>query len=108
MKSILTSLAALLLAAAPAFAADDYKVDPVHSTVLFRVGHANIGQYWGRFNDPTGTFTLDDADPTKSRSTSRSRSPTSTRTTLSGMGTSRTRTSSTRSSSRRSRSRARP
>jgi polyisoprenoid-binding protein YceI len=62
----LSALVALVLSAAPAFAADDYKVDPVHSTVLFRIHHANVGQYWGRFNDPSGTFTLDEADLSKS------------------------------------------
>jgi polyisoprenoid-binding protein YceI len=62
----LSALFALVLWAVPALAADDYKVDPVHSTVLFRVHHANVGQYWGRFNDPAGTFTLDEADVAKS------------------------------------------
>lgn len=46
--------------------ADNYKIDPVHSTVLFRAHHANVGYVWGRFNDPAGTFALDDADPSKS------------------------------------------
>jgi len=46
--------------------AQAHKVDPVHSFVVFRIGHANIGYVWGRFNDPAGSFTLDDADPAKS------------------------------------------
>ncbi len=51
----------------PALAApESYKVDPVHSTSAFRIKHANIAPFWGRFNEPTGTFTLDEADPTKS------------------------------------------
>jgi polyisoprenoid-binding protein YceI len=66
MKTILASLVALVLVAATQARAETYKVDPVHSTVLFRIAHANVGQFWGRFNDPAGTFTLDEADVTKS------------------------------------------
>lgn len=58
---------ALLLAAAPAArAAESYKVDPVHSSAVFRVRHANVGYVWGRFNDPGGSFVLDESDPAKS------------------------------------------
>jgi polyisoprenoid-binding protein YceI len=55
-----------LVAAVPARAAETYKADPVHSSAVFRVKHANAGYVWGRFNDPAGTFVLDEADPTKS------------------------------------------
>lgn len=41
-----------------------FAVDDVHSTALFRVLHAGAGQFWGRFNDISGTFTLSD-DPAK-------------------------------------------
>jgi polyisoprenoid-binding protein YceI len=47
-------------------AADNYKLDPVHSTVVFRIKHSNASYFWGRFNAPNGTFSLDEADPTKS------------------------------------------
>jgi polyisoprenoid-binding protein YceI len=58
---------ALAMIASPAvFAADNYKVDPVHSTSVFRIKHANIAWFWGRFTEPTGSFTLDEADPSKS------------------------------------------
>ena len=52
--------------ATPALAADNYKVDPVHSTSAFRIIHAGAAPFWGRFNEPTGTFMLDESDPTKS------------------------------------------
>ena len=52
--------------AAPARAAEAYKVDPVHSSSVFRIKHANAAYFWGRFNEPAGAFTLDEADPTKS------------------------------------------
>jgi len=46
--------------------AQSYKADPVHSSAVFRLKHANVSYFWGRFTAPTGTFTLDEADPTKS------------------------------------------
>jgi polyisoprenoid-binding protein YceI len=68
MKSL---AAAGVLSAALAFAAqpgpvETYKVDPVHSSVVFRAKHAGASYVWGRFNDPSGTFVLDRADPTRS------------------------------------------
>src|SRR5688572_19498127 len=62
-------LAAFVLAAAPAFAAETYDADPVHSSSAFRLKHAGTAYFWGRFNEPTGSFTLDEADPTKSKFT---------------------------------------
>lgn len=47
-------------------AADTYTVDPVHSSLIFRIKHANVGYFYGRINDPAGTFTLDAADASKS------------------------------------------
>src|SRR3954463_2260770 len=49
-----------------AAATETYKADPVHSTSVFRIKHANAAYFWGRFNEPAGTFTIDDADVTKS------------------------------------------
>jgi polyisoprenoid-binding protein YceI len=45
-------------------AADTYQVDPVHSSMVFRVKHANVTNFYGRFNNITGSFTLDN-DPAK-------------------------------------------
>src|SRR5438128_1490369 len=47
-------------------AADKFKVDPAHSQVIFQINHAGVSNILGRFNEPTGEFTLDDSDPTKS------------------------------------------
>ncbi len=41
-----------------------YTIDDVHSCALFRVKHAAASQFWGRFNDVSGTFTVAD-DPTR-------------------------------------------
>ena len=55
-----------LMLSVSAFGAETYKADPVHSTSVFRIKHANAAYFWGRFNEPMGTFTIDEADPTKS------------------------------------------
>ena len=52
--------------ACEARAADTYKADPIHSSALFRAKHANASYVWGRFNDPTGTFVLDESSPSNS------------------------------------------
>lgn len=45
--------------AANAAAEGEYVIDPVHSTVHFRVLHFGASNYQGRFNDVSGTFGLD-------------------------------------------------
>jgi polyisoprenoid-binding protein YceI len=51
-------------APARAAAADEYQVDSVHSSMVFRVKHASASNFYGRFNSISGSFTLDD-DPSK-------------------------------------------
>lgn len=43
-----------------------YDIDPVHSTVLASVVHFGASTNWVRFNGPTGTVTVNEADPSKS------------------------------------------
>lgn len=50
------------VAQAPA-AATKYTLDLVHSTVLFKVKHANASWAYGRFNDFSGTLMFDAAKP---------------------------------------------
>ena len=59
-------LSVFTFAGAAQAAAETYKADPVHSTSVFRIKHANAAYFWGRFNEPMGSFTIDAADPTKS------------------------------------------
>ena len=40
-----------------------YQVDPDHTQVLFTVGHLGFSEYTGMFTRPTGTLTLDPANP---------------------------------------------
>ncbi|HZC36001.1 MAG TPA: YceI family protein [Chthoniobacterales bacterium] len=45
--------------------ADNYKIDPAHSNVLFKVGHFGVGNVYGRFDTFSGNFVFDQKDPTK-------------------------------------------
>lgn len=60
-------LAAAILVTAQALGADSYKVDPVHSTVVFKIKY--LGAFWfqGRFNEINGTVFFDEKDTEKSR-----------------------------------------
>jgi polyisoprenoid-binding protein YceI len=64
--SLVTVLASAALAPA-ARAADEYQIDPVHSVIIFRIGHMDAGVFYGRFNSPTGSFTWDEQSPAASR-----------------------------------------
>jgi polyisoprenoid-binding protein YceI len=58
--------ATALLGLGLAAAGDDYTIDPVHSGVTFQISHLDINWIHGRFNDFSGSFTLDPSDPSKS------------------------------------------
>jgi polyisoprenoid-binding protein YceI len=69
MKKTILSLAfaALTLStAAPAMAADTYKIDPTHSYVGFKASHLGFSNLLGRFEDVEGEFSYDAAAPEKS------------------------------------------
>jgi polyisoprenoid-binding protein YceI len=59
-------LVALVAVPAAAFAADNYTVDPMHSSVNFSVDHLGLTNIYGRFNKFTGTFSMDKAAKTGS------------------------------------------
>ncbi|MFO0838315.1 MAG: YceI family protein [Phycisphaerae bacterium] len=54
------------MAFATTAAGDTYKVDSVHSSVMFRIKHMNVSYSYGRFNDISGTFSYDSAKPESS------------------------------------------
>jgi polyisoprenoid-binding protein YceI len=56
-KSIAIFLATLL--SMPAFAADNYTVDPTHTWPVFEVNHLGFSTQRGRFNKTGGKITLD-------------------------------------------------
>ncbi|MFT5173807.1 MAG: polyisoprenoid-binding protein YceI [Gammaproteobacteria bacterium] len=65
MKSFfprVTMLAALLVLA-PMVQAAEYKIDPGHSFVEFRVKHLGYSWLYGRFNKMSGSFSHDAAKP---------------------------------------------
>lgn len=65
-RRMLTLLAGLFLFCGSALAADQYKIDPVHSNVGFAVKHMVVNTVHGRFNDWSGDIVYDDKDPAKS------------------------------------------
>ncbi len=46
--------------------AETYKLDPVHTSIIFRVKHLGVAYFFGRFNGPSGTFSFDETAPSKS------------------------------------------
>ena len=56
----------LLLLSGAALAADEYKIDPVHSSANFSVKHMLISTVHGRFTGLSGTILYDEKDPKKS------------------------------------------
>ncbi|MGI8907949.1 MAG: YceI family protein [Candidatus Sumerlaeaceae bacterium] len=60
--STLTILAVITCSSAFA-AAETYKVDPVHSSVIYKIRHMNVTNFYGRFNDIQGTISMDEAAP---------------------------------------------
>ena len=55
-----------LVAAATASAPGSFAVDGVHSSVIFKVKHNNVADFFGRFNKVEGSFNLDEANPSAS------------------------------------------
>lgn len=63
--AIIAVLGVVLGAAMPAAAADNYLLDPVHSSVYFKIAHLGLADVYGRFNDFSGGFTIDPDDAGK-------------------------------------------
>jgi polyisoprenoid-binding protein YceI len=60
-----TQVIAAAAVAVPA-SADAFEVDNVHSSVLFKVKHNNVSNFYGRFNEVSGSFHLSKDDASKS------------------------------------------
>lgn len=56
----------VLLVTAQLFGADEFTIDPVHSSANFAVKHLMISNVHGRFSDVSGTIIYDEKDPSKS------------------------------------------
>ncbi len=46
--------------------ADEYRVDPMHSSISFQIEHFGLTWIHGRFNEFSGNLNVDKADPSKS------------------------------------------
>ena len=66
MKTFHLILALLCSFGLNAFGADTFKIDPVHSSVVFSIKHLGVTDFYGDFKDISGTVTFDGADPSKS------------------------------------------
>jgi hypothetical protein len=66
MKPLTLVVALISAFVLSANAADTFKLDPVHSFVLFSVQHLGIANTYGRFNDISGTVVFDKDNPSKS------------------------------------------
>jgi polyisoprenoid-binding protein YceI len=70
----LTDSARLTAAATPATTAENatteeaktYRIDPVHTSVIFGIRHLDIANVYGRFNDVSGTIAWDPDNPSNS------------------------------------------
>ena len=66
MKSLILVVALVSASVRPATAADTFKIDAVHSFVLFSVQHLGIANTYGRFTDISGIVVFDRANPSNS------------------------------------------
>ena len=66
IKTALRSILAFGLLAGSAFAADTYGIDHDHSNFLFKINHLGVSNTIGRFDEFSGTFSLDTKEPGKS------------------------------------------
>ncbi len=64
------TLVALLLAglttSGSVLAAETYEIDPVHSTIAFRIQHLGVAYTWGRFGAMSGQAVIDEQNPAAS------------------------------------------
>lgn len=65
-KFIFTGILGSFAFALSALGAESYKIDPVHSSVVFSVKHNGVTDFYGAFKDISGTVTFDAADASKS------------------------------------------
>jgi polyisoprenoid-binding protein YceI len=66
MKASKFILVVLLSLAGLTARADTFKIDPVHSSIIFSIKHLGVTDFYGRFNDVSGKVVFDKADPSES------------------------------------------
>jgi polyisoprenoid-binding protein YceI len=65
MKPLKFMLAVAVSSLGLAARADTFKIDPIHSSIIFGIKYFGT-DFYGRFNDVSGKVVLDKADPSKS------------------------------------------
>jgi polyisoprenoid-binding protein YceI len=65
-KLILAAILCSLGFGLSAYGSDSFKIDPVHSSVIFSAKHNGISDFYGIFKEISGTVAFDAADPSKS------------------------------------------
>lgn len=66
MRKFLGLMLAVIAISGAALAADEFKIDPNHSSVNFAVAHMGVSTVLGRFSSFEGKIVYDDKDITKS------------------------------------------
>jgi polyisoprenoid-binding protein YceI len=61
------ALTATLAAGPRAARADNYQLDASHTSIIFGISHLGLSLTYGRFNEMSGAYTLDAADPAASK-----------------------------------------
>lgn len=67
LRNLLFSTALLATLATPVMAADTYKLDPMHTAVVFHVNHFGFSNPSGKFMNVAGTVVLDQQNPAASK-----------------------------------------
>jgi polyisoprenoid-binding protein YceI len=65
-NALLVGIVLLMMTMGIAAAAETYAIDPVHTSVVFRVKHLGVTYVYGRFNDASGTIVYDAKAPENS------------------------------------------
>ena len=66
ISQLIFVLGLLIVFSSVAYSAETYKLDPVHTSIIFRVKHLGTAYAYGRINGPSGSFVFDESSPSKS------------------------------------------
>jgi len=69
ISSLFTMAALSLLLTKPAFAADTYQLDPMHTAIVWHINHFGFSNPSGKFMNVDGTLVLDEKNPAASKVT---------------------------------------
>jgi len=62
-----TSICGWVLISPACWAADYYKIDPEHTSVVFSIGHAGLSFTYGMFREVSGQYLIDKTNPANCR-----------------------------------------